>query len=407
MYEQVLRDTLQAARERDYAGYGKFDALNSPLLAFLSVRNAWLRFFWIQLIKQCPFHVRPLLGVRTSRNPKGIALFARAYLFLYQKTEESVLRDEARTLIDWLIEHPSPGCANLCWGYNFVWQDVPPFLQASYEPNVVVTVFVGEALIHAYRVTGEARYLEAARSVADFITQDVPVLYESDSERAISYLLTRTDAVYLNIMVLSGALLAKIWKETGDERLRDIAERQVRYTVNKKTDYHAWYYTHPRGKSPIRHDNYHTGGILDGILEYTEETGDEQFMPAYWDGLRYYHVHLFEEDGAPRWMSDRRYPHDVHGAAQGIISFSKAGRYEPEHLAFAGRIARWAVDHLYRPQLHDFVYRKGRLVTWNYSLMRWCNAWMARGLGELEVSSTSRHVTDHSGHAESGDIACR
>lgn len=396
MYEQVLRDVLQSAQNRDYAGYGKFDALNSPLLKAFSFNNAWLRFFWIQLIKECPFHVRPLLGVKTSRNAKGLALFARAYLFLYEQTKEPSFRDEALSLLDWLITHPSPDCAHLCWGYNFIWQDIPPFLQAKYEPNVVVTVFVGEALIHAYRVTGEARFLDTARSIADFITHDIPVLYESDTERAISYLLTETDAIYLNIMVLSGALLAKLWKETGDDRLRNIAERQVRYTVNKKTEYHAWYYTHPKGKSPIRHDNYHTGGVVEGILEYTEETGDEQFLSAYWDGMEYYRKHLFEEDGAPRWMNDQKYPHDVHGAAQGIISFAKAGRYQPDHLAFAGRIAEWAVTHLYSPQSQDFRYRKGRFMTWNYSLMRWCNGWMARAMSEYEMVQAT-HIDDDSG----------
>lgn len=392
MHRQVLHDTLNAARERDYAGYGKFDALNSPLLKGLSFNNAWLRFFWTQLIKQCPWHVRPLLGVRTSRNPKGIALFARAYLYRYEQSQDSAHLEEARKLIDWLLEHPSPGYEHLCWGYNFIWQDLPPFLQQKYEPNIVVTVFVGETLIHAYRITQDEQYLQAAQSVGDFITQDIPVLEETKEERAISYLLIETDAVYLNIMVLSGALLAKIYKETGDERLFDIAERQIRYTVNKRTSYNAWYYTHPKGKSPIRHDNYHTGGIVDGILEYAEETGDEQFLSVYWAGLEYYQSHLFEADGAPRWMSDRRYPHDVHGAAQGIISFSKAGRHKPEHLVFAGRIADWAINHLYRAESCDFFYRQGRFMKWNYSLMRWCNGWMARALGEYEYARTQQEM---------------
>ncbi len=393
MYGQVLRDVLQSARNHDYSGYGKFDALNSPLLSALSLNNAWLRFFWTQFVKECPFHVRLLLGVQTSRNPKGIALFARAYLSLYEVTNESSYREEAQRLLDWLFDHPSPSYKRLCWGYNFIWQDLPPFIQLRNEPNIVVTVFVGEAMVQAYRLLGETRYLEAARSIADFITHDIPVLHDTLEERAVSYLLTETDAVYLNIMVLSGALLAKIWKETGDEQLRNIAERQIRYTVNKRTEYNAWHYTHPKGKSPIRHDNYHTGGILDGILEYTEATGDVQFMPVYWKGFSYYHEHLFESDGAPRWMSDRKYPHDVHGAAQGIISFTKAGRYEPGHLAFAGCIAEWAVNHLYRPQSQDFIYRKGRFKTWNYSLMRWCNAWMVRALAEYEAMLLT---SDHS-----------
>ncbi|MBM3262262.1 MAG: glycoside hydrolase family 127 protein [candidate division Zixibacteria bacterium] len=378
--DHVLRDTLTSCREQDYAGYGKFDALNSPVLEFLSFDNPWLRLIYIQSVMRCPFHVRPWLGVKKSRNPKGIALFARAYLFLYQRTGQPEYLTEARALLDWLLEHPSPDQKRFCWGYNFIWQELPPFLQWRYAPNIVVTVFVGEALVHAYRVTQDARYLDAACSVAEFITTDLPVQHETAEERAISYLLTETGFIVLNVQVMSAALLAKVWKETGERRLKDIAQKQVAFTINRRTDYNAWYYTHPKGKSPIRHDNYHTGGIVDGILEYCEETGDDRFLSVYWDGLRYYQAHLFEADGAPRWMNDRKYPHDVHGSAQGIISFAKAGRHRPEYHDQARLIADWTITHLYRPKTRDFRYRQGRWMTWDYSLMRWCNAWMTRAL---------------------------
>ena len=41
-------------------------------------------------------------------------------------------------------------------------------------------------------------------------------------------------------------------------------------------------------------------------------------------GLRFYRDRLFETDGAPRFMHDRKYPFDIHGAAQGIITFALA-----------------------------------------------------------------------------------
>ncbi|MEJ2068736.1 MAG: hypothetical protein P8Y09_12505, partial [Deltaproteobacteria bacterium] len=80
-WRRICRDVLAASRRQGYGGYSKFDALNSPLLDTLSLDNKWLRFFYTQVVNHCPFHIRPLLGVRRSRNPKGIALFVRAYLF--------------------------------------------------------------------------------------------------------------------------------------------------------------------------------------------------------------------------------------------------------------------------------------------------------------------------------------
>lgn len=288
-------------------------------------------------------------------------------------------------MIQWLLENPSPGYNHLCWGYNFIWQSTI-FLQDKFEPNAVVSVFVGEALIHAYRITKKEEYLEAACSVAEFIVKDLPVLYDAQDERAIAYVLREVDAVVLNNQVLTAAFLVKVWKHTREEQLLEIATRQMNYTVSRKTSYNAWYYTHPKEKSHITHDNYHTGGILDGLLEYFEETGDDRYMEAYWKGLEYYRINLFEPDGAPRWMNTQKYPFDIHGAAQGILSFKKAARHKPEYLYQAETIANWTINNLYRSETCDFAYRKGRLFKWNYSLMRWCNAWMARALAELIFS---------------------
>ncbi|MCI5208576.1 MAG: hypothetical protein D3910_07245 [Candidatus Electrothrix sp. ATG2] len=381
--QNILTDILHAAEVQDYSGYSKFDALNSSLARKLSFNNKWLRFFYIQTVKELPFNIRPLLGVTKSRNPKGIALFARAYFFLYQLTGEVVYLEKGEILVQWLLEHPSTGHQHLCWGYNFIWQSTL-FLQDEFEPNAVVSVFAGEALIQAYRLTQKDQYLKAACSVADFIAKDLPVLYDSKDERAIAYVLREVKAIVLNNQVLTGAFLIKIWKETADEQFKKIARRQLNYTVNRRTEYDAWYYTYPYGKSHIKHDNYHTGGILDGLLEYYEETGDDRYMSVYWSGLEYYQQHLFEPDGAPRWMNNKKYPFDIHGAAQGIISFAKAARHDTGFMGQATLIANWTITHLYRKKTHDFAYRQGRYLKWNYSLMRWCNAWMSRALAELE-----------------------
>ena len=380
--DKILLDVLNSAESNDFKGFSKFDALNSPLLNKLSFDNKWLRLIYTQLVKESPVHIRPLLNIEKSKNPKGIALFTRAYLSLYKKTVNGIFLRKAEELLDWLLENPSPDQNNLCWGYNFRWQNTI-FLQDEFEPNTVVSVFIGEALIHAYRVTKKEKYLESARSVASFIVEDLPVIHQNNEELAIGYVLRKVDAIVLNNQVLAGAFLIKVWQHSKEELLKETAIRLINYTVNRKTDYYAWYYTYPKNKSPITHDNYHTGGILDGIFEYFEETGDQRYMDVYWKGLEYYQERLFEKNGAPRWMNNKKYPFDIHGSAQGILTFTKAAKYKVEYSGQAEKIANWAIDNLYKAEKKEFIYRKGRFYYWNYSLMRWCNAWMARALGEL------------------------
>ena len=381
-YEQICVNVLRSARDKDYNGYSKFDALNSPFLRTLSMDNKWLRLFFTQLVNRSPFHIRPLLGVQRSRNPKGIALFIRAYLFLYTVTGTDDYRREAENLLEWLAENRAPRSKHASWGYNFIWQNTM-FVQDAHEPNCVVSVYGGEAFIHAFRLLQDPKYLQMARDVADFIMEELPVLFSSEDEMAIGYVMGEVNSVVLNINALAGAFLAKVWAHTREPELAQCSEKLIRHTVNRRTPYHAWYYSYPKDKSPIRHDNYHTGMILDALMEYSEERQDEQFMDVYWKGLDYYRNNLFEPDGAPRWMNDKRYPLDVHGAAQGIITFSKAAGQEPGFISTARKIADWALGNLYRRRTCDFAYRKGRFMTWDYSLMRWCNAWMAKALAEM------------------------
>src|SRR6185437_737754 len=101
--------------------------------------------------------------------------------------------------------------------------------------------------------------------------------------------------------------------------------------------------------SRITHDNYHTGFILDSILEYTRLAASVEFEDAYRRGLHFYRERLFDPDGAPRFRHDRRYPFDIHGSAQGIITFALAGSWmEDEGPAeMSRRILDWAVRNMY------------------------------------------------------------
>jgi hypothetical protein len=378
----LLKDVLASAQSKEYAGYSKFDALNSPLIHFLSFNNPWLRFGWTQIIKSSPVNLRPVFGVKISRNQKGIALFVRSYLALFESMHDGQYLKEAAVLLEWLEQNRCGGYEDYCWGYNYTWQNLPPFIQPLGEPCIIVTIFAGEAFMHAFRATANNEYLKIAESCCRFILNNFKVLHEDGTTRAISYTLHKENRIVLNIQALSAALFVKVWKHNNDNRLFETAVKQLAYVVSRKNRDASWNYSFPSDHFHAV-DNYHTGGILDALAEFFEETGDDRFSKIYRAGLDYYESRLFEHDGAPRWMNTARHPHDVHGAAQGIISFCKASRYDGRYRDIANKIASWSVKHLYRSQRKDFIYRQGRFFKWNFSLMHWCNGWMARALGEL------------------------
>jgi hypothetical protein len=387
--EEILRRVLEYAEGERYAGYNKFDALNSPFLKRLSFDRKWLRFALTQAVMRSPWNLRPLLGVEKTANPKGMALFAMAYLNEFKRSASEKARERAAHCLDWLLENGVRGAHGTGWGYCFDWQSTL-FFAPKGSPNAIVTFFCGEAFIKGFEILGEERYLQAAGSAARFLLRDLPVLHETGSELCIAYAPQPVGAIVLNINASAGALVAKAGSLLADPALLRDARRLISFVVERRTDYHAWYYTFPPGRSPITHDNYHTGGILDALHDYETYTGDGIFGEIHEKGLEYYARELFTPDGAPKYMNDAKYPHDIHGAAQGVISFSKAARLDPRYLELADRIARWTLANMFDENGGYFYYQKGRLFTKRYTLMRWCNAWMAKALSDLLLARSAQ-----------------
>lgn len=383
----VCQSALAWACARGYTGYNKHDGLNSPFLRTLSLNNKWLRIAFIQAVMRSPVNIRPLLGVRKVRNPKGIALFARAWLNLFRLTGEEECRSEAEHLLRWLLENPSTGFPGLSWGYHYPWQDLGFFAPPRF-PNRIVTYFVGRALVDAFETLGDKRYLAAAEQAVIFLLTAPKILYEDEARVCLSYVpdANITMAV-MDVSALCGALCAMVGKHTGNEVFLRQAGRLLRYVVDKQTAAGAWFYTHPPGDSRITHDNYHSGEIVDALREYEVYTGDVSFKPAYQRGLDFYRAHLFTENLRPKWMHDREYPHDIHGYAQGILTFTIAGELER-----AARIAQSALEDMWDAREARFFYQKHRFYTVRFTLMRWCQAWMTQALSAFLVATKEKET---------------
>ncbi len=372
---EICRRALDWARQRDYRGYSKHDALASPWLRAASLGNKWLRIAWIQAVTRSPVNLRPALGVRKARNAKGVALFARACLNLLRLTGETGYRDEAHRLLGWLVANNAPGFRGLGWGYPYPWQDLGFYAPAGF-PNRIVTYFVGRALVDGWEVLEERRYLDAAERAVEFLLAEPRVLFENDEMKCLSYVPTpEIEMAVMDVSALCGALVAMVGRHAGRPELMAEARRLVAWVVDKQTAQGAWFYTHPPGDSPITHDNYHTGEILDAIADYADYSHDRRFDASYESGLAFYREHLFTDRARPKWMHDRTWPHDAHGYAQGIITFSRRGDLE-----LARAIATAAVEDLWRGAEGRFAYQRRRFGTRSFTLMRWSQAWLSFAL---------------------------
>lgn len=381
--EESLEKVLNYAHDRDYKGYNKYDALDSKVLWFFSFGSKFLRLLYSQVVMRFPVNIRPLFFVPKTRNPKGIALFAMAYMNSYRANNRTEDLKQAEILLDWLLKNPSKTEWGMCWGYQHPWQDVG-FFAPAFLPNRVVTYFVTTALMDAYEITNDKKYLEAAESALTFLLKAPKVLYEDETMKCMSYVPSeKINWIVMDVSILTGSIVARVNKYLRNDELAREARCLVNFVVDKQTDYGAWYYTHPAGDHPRKHDNYHTGYIVDAILDYMDHSGDQSFMDNYLRGVAYYKENLFLPNGAPKWANDKTFPLDVHGSAQGIISFVKASRFDKEYLVLAEKIAGWAIDNMQNKKKGFFYYQKTKWFRKPFTLMRWSCGWMSRGLSVL------------------------
>jgi hypothetical protein len=380
----VCRSALRWAEERGYAGFDKFDALNSPLLRALAGGSRILRGGFTYLVSRAPVNVRPFLGVKQSQNPKSLALFARSYLSLHTVTLDEPCLRKGLVLLERLLElSQAHRFSGHCWGAEYPRQSTK-FYAEAHSPGAVITAEVAQAFLDAYEETGDRRYLEVAGSAADFITSDLVAVEESGAEICFSYIPDSSWKV-VNANAKTAGLLARLAAIGRNPTLGSLARRNMAWVVARQTSMGAWFYADPPSASHVSHDNYHTGFVLSSLLEYINVTGEDAWEEAYLNGLEFYERELFLRDGAPKWRSDVVYPMDIHGAAQGILNFALAAARWPEKLDMAERIAAWAIGYMFDRE-GRFYYQKGPLWIKRYTLMRWCQAWMCYALA---VSATA------------------
>ena len=271
-----------------------------------------------------------------------------------------------------------------CWGYDHPWQS-KGFFAERYSPNIVVTVFVALAFQMAYKYTQKNEYLEIAKNVSNFIQKDLTTIIDSENYLCSSYIPDNNWKV-ININALIADYYSVLHNSTKEKSYMLTASKYINWVVSTQTDYGAWFYAEPPKSDSITHDNYHTGFVLDSIFDYMENTGDRTYEEAYLKGLDYYRGNLFTDQYAPKWMYNKTYPHDIHGVAQGIITFTKANKYNSRYLKVAENIANWGIQYLYNGD-GRFLYQKGKYWTKSFTLMRWCQGWMCYALSNYLIAA--------------------
>lgn len=377
----------------DYKGWDPYDGLKSKVAnALLPLKHsAILRLCIIQGFKRCPVNLRRIAMVPKEHNAKGIGLFLQGYCNLYKMIEKKgvafkelgttneVLR-KIRYLADLLLQMRSdkmfPGKFHgACWGYNFDWQARRLFLFPAHTPTVVATNFCATALMEAYEVTHDKRYLEVALSAARFIIEDLHRTEYKDGFLFSYSKLPGNDTVF-NASILGSRLLSYCYKYTGNETYKQLARKSIVACCAGQEEDGSWRY----GMLPVQkwRDSFHTGYNLDGLIAYQENTGDNSFDENIAKGFDYYINHFFLDDGTPKYYDNQTYPIDIHCPGQMFVTLSRLHKFGAFRQT-AAKVLQWTIDNMQDPNGY-FYYQLKPGMSSKIPYMRWSNAFMFSAL---------------------------
>jgi len=368
-----LRNYIEST---EFLGWDPFDGLNSKFFfrfSFLK-KNPTARLIWLQSFKRNPVNLRKVTGISKGYNSKGLGLLLTGYCNLYKIEKKPECIKYIKLLADKLLELKSTGYSGNCWGYNFDWQ-AKAFYQPKGTPSVVVTTFVGNALLNAYECTNDNKYLESAITIKDFILKDLNRTYDKEGNFSFSYSTVDSTQVF-NASLLGAQMLSRICSYTLEPELINEARKAVCFAVNYQKDDGSWTY----GTLPHHQwiDNFHTGYNLECIADYMRFSHDNSFQPVLDKGFRYYIETFFCTNGMSKYYSNKIYPIDVHNPAQLLVTLFKLNKFD-EYKDIAELTLNWTIKNMQSPKGY-FFYKKYSLFTNKIPYLRWTQAWMFYGM---------------------------
>ena len=373
--ERSLGGVQKWVEDHNYRGYEPFDGLSSWARP-MALGNEFAERLLMQLIRQCPVNLRPVMGVQPKDSTKGRGYMAHGYLILYRATQQPEYLEKAKRCLEWLDTHKVPRFQYHSWSNHF------DFVSrgggyTSDDPIIVWTGLIGHAYLEAFELTGNEWFLRIAESACNWIL-DLPRERTGHGD-CISYLSHVQSSIH-NSNMLGASLLARTAKHDGNNEYLRVARSAMVYSCSRQLPDGAWWYAEEPKYQWI--DNFHTGYNLDSLNYYIESSGDEEFRPNLERGLAFYKSHFFEENGCPKYYHTRTYPVDIQCVAQSIDTLALFSDRDPECLELSAKVAAWAIGHMQDSDGY-FYYRKYPLVKAKTPMLHWGQATMFKALARL------------------------
>lgn len=322
---------IRWVRNHPYAGYDPYDllSLNSytqSLMYPFSQLTFPKKVAFLILTKSndwFPLTIRKLLRIPKKVHPTYLGLLLHAELnFL----DEYYNKEKIIELKRLLKEQRISSYKNYCWGTPFEWRS-GDILYTEGTPFTVVTAWIGEAFLTAYRQSNQPDDLEVCISIADFFIHDLIIEEYPDDRVCFSYSpLTKSDINNSNLMV--AAFLAQLGQEIGNSSYIQWARKAVNFSVSTQLDNGLIPYN--GNDTCVFNDSYHSSYELKSLFDVIQVIDDPSFKTSFEKYLEYYLNSYFQKDYSITKYANRPYPVDGTAIADGLILLKKIAPHFPD-----------------------------------------------------------------------------
>jgi hypothetical protein len=275
-------------------------------------------------------------------------------------------------LIDELEKLIPEGYSGACWGYDFDWEARYAKIPA-YQPTVVATGIIANALFVAYQLTGYKNAAKLVERAAEFVIKDLQRTYEGDT-LCFSYSPFDKQQVF-NASMKGVRLLVQAYSLNKNIEFKNLAKKAVQFVINYQKEDGSWGYS--LANSGGWTDNYHTGYVLDCLEEYGKLTGDFDYEVNLKKGYEFYLANFITNEGAPKFYHNKVHPIDCTAASQTILTTIRFG-----DINIAKKIAKFTIKKMQKNN-GSFKFRNFKNYSISTSFMRWSDAWMFTALSYL------------------------
>jgi len=116
--QESIRKVSRWVEQHNYQAYDPGDG-GLSFLRYFTFDIHFLRRLLTATVLRVPFHIRPLIGVKSHTSTKGMGYMGWGYTKMYRLTRAEEYRRRAEFVFNWLMLNRSKGYQHYCWGNHF------------------------------------------------------------------------------------------------------------------------------------------------------------------------------------------------------------------------------------------------------------------------------------------------